>query len=102
MLSKVQPATRKWELYGQEEEEAELRAGLAKVRLHQGRLQQIYSTLGEERPAQRVKLLMEGQEEVKEQLEGLRQTLGGLAGGDEQDAGSCSYCRVPINSDRSR
>lgn len=68
---------------------------------HQQRLQEIYAALDLERPAKRVRLLMEGQEEVKEQLEGLREFLAGTADGEACE-GSCPHCRVALSSERSR
>ena len=85
----------------QEQELANLRVGLARVRHHEDRLQQIYSALEEDRPAKRVKMLPTGQEEVKEQLEEQHDTLTDVLGG-EAEGGRCSYCRVPLSSYRSR
>ena len=82
-------------------QEVELRSGLAMVQLHQKRLQAIYSSLGEDRPTKKVKLLMSGQEEVKEQLQCLRHCMIDMFGREEQ-VDTCSHCRVPLFSDQSR
>ena len=70
--------------------------------MHQERLQEIYASLEEDRPTKRVKLLLEGQEQVKQQLEELREASANIAGGNRLPEGSCSYCRVPLSSERSR
>ena len=82
-------------------QEVELRSGLAMVQLHQKKLQAIYASLGEDRPTKKVKLLISGQEEVKEQLQGLRQSLSDMSGREEPED-TCSHCRVPLCSDRTR